>query len=117
MDEGEFVTGLARVVEWLMSMDAVIAAICALFAGICFYVGINLLANAWTVKPKFGKSKRDINAAIAKEREQLRTTSSTHTLCFGCMFEISGGLECWSCVRRSNLKDNFRARRVGGGVG
>jgi len=115
MDEGELMAGLARVVEWLISDELIIVLIGMFLAGMCFCAGINLLAGAWTIKPK--SNKRGIDAAIAKEREQLRTTSSTHTLCFGCMFEISGGLECWSCVRRSNLKDNFRARRVGGGVG
>ena len=115
MGAGELMAGLARVVEWLISDELIIVLIGMFLAGMCFCAGINLLAGAWTIKPK--SNKRNIDTAIAKEREQLRTASSTHTLCFGCMFEISGGLECWSCVRRSNLKDNFRARRVGGGVG
>ena len=116
MGAGELMAGLARVVEWVNVNGGFITVfICAFLAGMCFWAGLNCLLDARTIKPK--SNKRNIDTAIAKEREQLRTASSTHTLCFGCMFEISGGLECWSCVRRSNLKDNFRARRVGGGVG
>lgn len=116
MGEGEFVAGLASVVEWL---NTDVGTMCVIVWVIGFVSGMYLcwciIQNMWTIKPK--SNKRNIDAAIAKEREQLRTASSTHTLCFGCMFEIIRGLECWSCVRRSNLKDNFRARRVGGGVG
>ena len=66
--------------------------------GMCLWAAIQALADTWTIKTK--PRKRIDN--------QLRTSSSTEGVqCFGCRFEASGGLECWMCVHRPGLRDNF----------
>ena len=66
--------------------------------GMCLWATIQAIADTWTIKTK--PRKRIDN--------QLRTSSSTAGVqCFGCRFEASGGLECWMCVHRPGLRDNF----------
>ena len=66
--------------------------------GMCLWATIQAIADTWTIKAKPRKS----------DNNQLRTSSSTEGVqCFGCKFEASGGLECWMCVRRPCLRDNF----------
>ena len=87
-------------IEWLnaeIEITPVEWWLVGLIAGMCLYTIIQALADTWTIKPH----KRIDN-------DQLRTSSSTAGVqCFGCRFEASGGLECWMCVHRPGLRDNF----------
>ena len=88
-------------IEWLnaeIEMTPVAWWLMGLITGMCLWATIQALADTWTIKTK--PRKRIDN--------QLRTSSSTAGVqCFGCRFEASGGLECWMCVRRPCLRDNF----------
>jgi len=88
-------------IEWLnteIEINFVTWWLMGLIAGVCLWATIQALADTWTIKTK--PRKRIDN--------QLRISSSTEGVqCFGCRFEASGGLECWMCVRRPGLRDNF----------
>jgi hypothetical protein len=88
-------------IEWLnaeIEPTLVTAWVIGSIFGMCLWAAIQALADTWTIKTK--PRKRIDN--------QLRTSSSTEGVqCFGCRFEESGGLECWMCVHRPGLMDNF----------
>ena len=87
-------------IEWLnaeIEMTPVAWWLMGLITGVCLWATIQAFADTWTIKPR-----KHI------DNDQLRTSSSTAGVqCFGCRFEASGGLECWMCVRRPGLRDNF----------
>ena len=88
-------------IEWL---NTDIGTMCVttwaigLVSGMCLWCIIQAVYDARTIKAKPRKN----------DNNQLRTSSSTEGVqCFGCKFEASGGLECWMCVHRPGLRDNF----------
>jgi len=87
-------------IDWLntgIEITLVEAWVIGFIFGMCLWAAIQALADTWTIKPR-----KHI------DNNQLRTSSSTEGVqCFGCRFEASGGLECWMCVHRPGLRDNF----------